>query len=45
MGVNFNIEYNTMKSALLVKQNGNPVSIYSQFSHCNNTPFWQWYKT
>ena len=44
MGVNFNIEYNTMKSALLVKQNGNPVSIYSQFSHCNNTPFWQWYK-
>lgn len=38
MGINFNIEYNTMKSILSVKQNGKPVSRYSQFSHCNNNP-------
>jgi hypothetical protein len=44
MGINFNIEYNTMKSTLIVEQNGKPVSRYSQFSHCNNNPFLQWYK-
>lgn len=44
MGINFNIEYNTMKSILSVEQNGKPVSRYSQFSHCNNNPFLQWYK-
>lgn len=44
MEINFRIEYNAMKSTLMVEQNGKPVSIYSQFSHCNNSPFWQWYK-
>ena len=44
MGIGFNIEYNTMKSTLSVEQNGKPVSRYSQFSRCNNTPFLQWYK-
>lgn len=44
MGINFNIEYNTMKSILSVEQNGKPVSRYSQFSHCNNNPFLHWYK-
>lgn len=44
MGIDFKIEYNTMKSTLLVEQNGKPVSRYSQFSHCNNNSFLQWYK-
>ena len=44
MGVNFHMDYNALKSTLVVEQNGKPVSIYSQFSHCNNNPFWQWYK-
>ena len=44
MEVNFYAEYNSMKSTLTVKQNGSIVSKYSQFSHCNSVPFWQWYK-
>lgn len=44
MSINFHIDYNAMKSTLVVEQNGKPVSIYSKFSHCNNNPFWQWYK-
>lgn len=44
MSINFHMDYNALKSTLVVEQNGTPVSIYSQFSHCNNIPFWQWYK-
>lgn len=44
MGTNFHVEYSAMKPALTVEQNGKPVSQYSQFSHCNNNPFWHWYK-
>lgn len=44
MSINFHMDYNALKSTLVVEQNGTPVSIYSQFSHCNNIPYWQWYK-
>lgn len=44
MSSNFKMEYNTIKSMLIVEQDGKPVSKYSQFSRCESIPFWKWYK-
>lgn len=44
MGIQFRMEYNPMQPTLTVRQDNQPVSIYSQFLHCQNLPFWQWYR-
>lgn len=44
MDVRFDMVYDTICQRLVVSQDGNPVSSYSQFSRCNGQPFLNWYK-
>lgn len=43
MGVRFDIVYDAIPQRLVVSQNGNPVSSYSQFARCSGQPFLNWY--
>lgn len=44
MDVRFDMVYDAILQRLVVLQNGNPVSSYSQFARCNGQPFLNWYK-
>ena len=44
MDVRFDIIYDVILQRLIVSQNGNPVSSYSQFARCSGQPFLNWYQ-